>query len=59
MVYNGREGFPGGGTIWNGNWFEKTFTELGAQCVCHETAHLDGQLFVDVVEEFVQPEEVK
>ena len=43
----------------NGNWFEKTFTELGAQCVCHETAHLDGQLFVDVVEEFVQPEEVK
>lgn len=42
----------------NGNWYEKEFEDLGAQCVCHENAHLDGQLFVDVVEEFVQPEEV-
>ncbi len=42
----------------NGEWFEREFTELGAQCVCHESAHLDGQLFVDVVEEFVRPDEM-
>lgn len=41
----------------NGQWFEKEFEELGAQCVCHENAHLDGQLFVDIVEEFVRPDE--
>ena len=43
----------------NGEWFEKEFTELGAQCVCHENAHLDGQLFIDVVEEFVRPEDLE
>lgn len=43
----------------NGEWFEKEFTELGAQCVCHENAHLDGQLFVDIVEEFIDLNEVK
>ena len=42
----------------NGEWFEQDFTELGAQCVCHECAHLDGQLFIDVVEEFLRPEDV-
>lgn len=41
----------------NGQWYEKEFEELGAQCVCHENAHLDGQLFVDIVEEFVRPDE--
>ncbi|MBQ5331794.1 MAG: peptide deformylase [Oscillospiraceae bacterium] len=43
----------------NGEWFEESFDDLGAQCVCHENAHLDGQLFVDVVEEFVRPEDVQ
>lgn len=43
----------------NGEWFEESFEDLGAQCVCHENAHLDGQLFVDVVEEFVRPEDVQ
>ncbi len=43
----------------NGQWYERSFEELGAQCVCHETAHLDGQLFVDVVEEFVRPEDLE
>lgn len=42
----------------NGEWFEREFEELGAQCVCHENAHLDGQLFTDVVEEFVRPEDL-
>ena len=41
----------------NGNWYEMTLTALGAQCTCHEYAHLDGQLFTDVVEEFVDPED--
>jgi peptide deformylase len=42
-----------------GEWFEETFEDLGAQCVCHENAHLDGQLFIDVVDEFVDPDEVE
>lgn len=42
-----------------GEWFTMTLTELGAQCVCHENAHLDGQLFIDVVQEFVDPEELE
>ncbi len=41
----------------NGEWYEKDFEELGAQCVCHEYAHLEGQLFIDIVEEFVILEE--
>ncbi len=43
----------------NGNFFVVTLTALGAQCTCHEYAHLDGQLFVDVVEEFVDPSELE
>lgn len=39
----------------NGNWFECDFTELGAQCVCHENDHLDGHIFTEIVEEFVVP----
>ena len=43
----------------NGEWFERSFSGLGAQCVSHENAHLDGQLFIDIVEEFFTPEEPK
>ena len=42
-----------------GYWYEMTLTALGAQCTCHEYAHLDGQLFTDVVEEFVDPEDLE
>ena len=42
-----------------GEWYEMTLSGLGAQCVCHENAHLDGQLFIDVVEEFVDPEDLE
>lgn len=31
--------------------------DLGAQCACHENDHLDGHLFVDIVTEFVEPDE--
>ena len=41
----------------NGKWFERTFSELGAQCVCHENDHLDGHVFTEIVEEFVVPGE--
>lgn len=41
----------------HGDFFELTLTELGAQCACHENDHLDGKLFVDIIEERVQPEE--
>ena len=39
--------------------YEMTLIGLGAQCTCHENAHLDGQLFIDVVEEFVDPEDLE
>lgn len=41
----------------SGEPFSMVLDGLAAQCVCHEAAHLDGQLFVDVVEEFIDPEE--
>lgn len=40
-----------------GNWFEREFTELGAQCVSHENDHLDCHVFTEKVEEFFVPEE--
>ncbi|MCD8187870.1 MAG: peptide deformylase [Ruminococcus sp.] len=43
----------------NGNWFERDFSELGAQCASHENDHLDGHVFTEIVEEFVRPDEVE
>ena len=43
----------------SGNWFERDFTDLGAQCTCHENDHLDGHVFTEIVEEFFVPEESK
>ncbi len=40
-----------------GEYFELNLKELGAQCACHEYDHLDGKLFVDIIEERVEPEE--
>lgn len=37
----------------NGNFFEKTGTELLARAICHETEHLDGKLFVDKVIRYI------
>lgn len=42
----------------NGKFFTLNLTELGAQCASHENDHLDGNLFIDKVIEFVNPEEV-
>ena len=43
----------------NGNWYDMTLRDLGAQCFCHEYAHLEGQLFTDVVVEFVDPKDLE
>ncbi len=43
----------------NGEWYELILTDLGAQCACHENDHLDGKLFVDIVEEFIRPEDME
>ncbi len=37
----------------NGNWYEKSVEGLFARAVCHECDHLDGKLFVDLIEEYV------
>lgn len=42
----------------NGNVFEVSGEELTARCFCHELAHLDGHLFVELAEELYTPEEL-
>ncbi len=42
-----------------GNWFEREGEGVTAQCFCHETEHLDGHLFVEKVEEYVDPDEIE
>ena len=41
----------------NGEYYEMKLEGLFCRCACHETDHLDGKLFVDLVDEFVKPEE--
>ncbi|WP_295208747.1 peptide deformylase [Ruminococcus sp.] len=41
----------------HGKWYEMETSELFAQCVCHELAHLEGHLFTEIVEEFVEVED--
>lgn len=41
----------------HGKWYEMEAEELFAQAVCHELGHLDGHLFLEYVEEFVEVEE--
>ena len=43
----------------NGNWFEAEGTELTARCFCHELAHLDGHLYVELVDELYTNEEIQ
>ncbi len=38
----------------NGNWFEKELSELFCRCACHELDHLDGRLFLDIVDEMLE-----
>ena len=43
----------------DGNWFEREGEGIVAQCFCHETEHLDGHLFTEKVEEYVDPEDLE
>ena len=42
-----------------GNWFEAEGEEIVARCFCHECAHLDGQLYTEVAEKMLTPEELE
>jgi len=42
-----------------GDWFEVEGEELIARCFCHELAHLDGQLYTEVAERMLTPEELE
>lgn len=43
----------------DGNWFEREGEGIVAQCFCHETEHLDGHLFIEKVEEYVDVEQMQ
>jgi len=43
----------------NGEWFEAEGEEIVARCFCHEIAHLNGQLYTDVAEKMLTPEELE
>ena len=40
----------------NGTKYEREGEGVVAQCFCHETEHLDGHLFIEKVEEYVDVE---
>lgn len=42
-----------------GEWYEAEGEELIARCFCHELAHLDGQLYVEVAERMLTQEELE
>ena len=41
-----------------GEWFEAEGEELTARCFCHELDHLDGILYTEVMERFLEEEEL-
>lgn len=43
----------------NGKEFTKTGEGMLAKAFCHELDHLDGVVFVDKVEEYIDPEELR
>ena len=43
----------------DGNWFEREGEGVVAQCFCHETEHLDGHLFTEKVEEYVDLDDLQ
>lgn len=42
-----------------GEQYEVKLKDLGARCACHENDHLDGHLFTELVEEYVESEQEK
>lgn len=43
----------------HGDWYEYEGTELIARCFCHELAHLEGQLYTEIAERMLTPEELE
>jgi len=43
----------------NGNWYEAEGTGLTARCFCHELAHLDGHLYVELCDRLYSNEELE
>lgn len=43
----------------DGNWFEREAETTVAQCFCHESEHLDGHMFTEKIEEFIDPEDIQ
>ena len=43
----------------HGNWYEADGTGLTARCFCHELAHLDGHLYVELCDELYTNEELQ
>lgn len=42
-----------------GDWYEAEAEELIARCFCHETDHLDGIIYTEVMERFLTEEELE
>ena len=43
----------------DGNWFEREGESTVAQCFCHEAEHLDGHMFTEKIEEFIDPKDIQ
>ncbi|HHX57854.1 MAG TPA: peptide deformylase [Clostridiales bacterium] len=41
----------------NGEFYEMDLTEMACRCACHEVDHLDGNLFLRLVDEFIDIED--
>ena len=41
-----------------GNWFEVEGQDVTARCFCHELAHLDGHLYVELTDRLYTSEEL-
>ncbi|MDE6598584.1 MAG: peptide deformylase, partial [Oscillospiraceae bacterium] len=42
-----------------GKYIQLKLKEFFARAVCHELDHLEGQLFIDIADEMVDPDEVE
>ncbi len=43
----------------HGDWMEITTEGLEARAICHELDHLDGRLYIDVMDRELTPEEIE
>ncbi|MBQ7959335.1 MAG: peptide deformylase [Oscillospiraceae bacterium] len=43
----------------NGKFFEVSLSDLSCRAACHEIDHLNGHLFTELVDEYVDPDEME